>query len=141
MDDGLAGLVSVICSSGLTWGDWSVINQLEQVLSITSDDCKLLAVLTESIELVGVCSLELFTGDVGKLSFGDEGFGFGSDELLLEDDDLWRVWLLVLELGDLVGDLLLAWSYVREGVQIDIVAEETHDLCLAGLKPQCCGYS
>ncbi len=52
--------------------------------------------------------LELLAGNVGELSLGNERLGLGTDELLLENDNLGAVGLLVLELGDLVGDLLLA---------------------------------
>lgn len=62
----------------------------------------------ESVELVTEGSLELLAGDVGKLSLCDEGLGLCTDKLLLENDNSRRVWLLVLELGDLIGDLLLA---------------------------------
>ena len=108
LDDGLAGFVAVICGTGLAWGDWGVINQLEKVVSVTGDNRHLLAVLAKSIELVSESSLELLTGDVGQLGLCDEGLGLSTDELLLENDDSWGVWLLVLELGNLVGDLLLA---------------------------------
>ena len=57
LNDGFGCLVSVICSAGLTWGDWGVINELQKVLSVTSNDGELLAVLAESIELVGISSL------------------------------------------------------------------------------------
>ena len=42
------------------------------------------------------------------MGLGNQGLGFSTDKLLLENDNLGRVWLLVLELSDLVGDLLLA---------------------------------
>ena len=83
------------------------------MLSVAGNDGHLLAVLAEGIELVSERGLQLLTGDVRELSLGDEGLGFGADELLLEDDDAGRVGLLVLELGDLVGDLLLAWNEIR----------------------------
>ena len=44
------------------------------------------------------------------MGFGDKGLGLGTDKLLLENDDLWGVWLLVLELSDLISDLLLAFT-------------------------------
>ena len=65
--------------------------------------------LTEGVELVGVGGLELLAGDVGKLGFGNKGLGFSADELLFEDDNLGGIGLFVFELGNLVGDLLLAW--------------------------------
>ena len=57
LDNGLGGLVAVVGGAGLTWGDWGVVNKLEKVLSVAGDDGKLLAVLAESIKLVGVGSL------------------------------------------------------------------------------------
>jgi hypothetical protein len=46
------------------------------------------------------------------LGLSDEGLGLGTDKLLLENNDLGRVGLLVLELSNLVGDLLLACDVV-----------------------------
>lgn len=57
LNDGLGSLVSIISSTGLTWGDWGVIYELQKVLAVTSNDGELLAVLTESIKLVGIGSL------------------------------------------------------------------------------------
>ncbi|KAL9027453.1 MAG: hypothetical protein Q9180_007327, partial [Flavoplaca navasiana] len=50
----------------------------------------------------------LLAGDVGELSFCNERLGFGTDELLLENDNAGRIWFFVFQLGDLVGDLLFA---------------------------------
>jgi hypothetical protein len=108
LDDGLGGLVAVVGLASLTRGDRGVVNQLEEVLAVAGDDGHLLAVLAKRIELVGESSLQLLTGDVGELGLSDEGLGLGTDKLLLEDDNLGAVGLLVLELGNLVGDLLLA---------------------------------
>lgn len=79
------------------------------MLAVAGNDGDLLGVLADGVELVREGSLELLAGDVAELGLGDERLGLGADELLLEDDDLGRVGLLVLELGNLVGDLLLAW--------------------------------
>jgi len=108
LDDGLAGLVSIICFPSLTRGNRGVINQLEQMLAVTRDDSKLLAVLTKSLELVCECCLEFLTGDIGQLSLGNERFGLSADKFLLEDDDSRAVGFLIFELCNLVGDLLLA---------------------------------
>ena len=83
------------------------------MLAEAGDDGELLAVLAEGVELVGEGGLQLLTGDVAELGFGDEGLGLRADKLLLEDDDLGAIRLLVLELGNLVGDLLLACDLVR----------------------------
>lgn len=108
LDDGLGGLVAVVGVAGLTGSDRGVVNELEEMLAEASDDGELLAVLTESVELVCEGSLELLAGDVGELGLGDERLGLSADELLLENNNLRAVGVLVLELGDLVGDLLLA---------------------------------
>jgi hypothetical protein len=109
LDDSLGGLVAVVGLASLTRGDRGVVNQLEEVLAVAGDDGHLLAVLAERIELVGEGGLQLLAGDVGELGLSNERLGLGTDELLLEDDDLGAVGLLVLELGNLIGDLLLAW--------------------------------
>jgi hypothetical protein len=108
LDDGLGGLVAVVGLAGLAGGDRGVVDQLKEVLAVAGDDGHLLAVLAERIELVGEGGLQLLTGDVGELGLGDERLGLGTDKLLLEDDDLGAIGLLVLELSNLVGDLLLA---------------------------------
>lgn len=110
LDDGLGGLVAVVGLASLTRGDRGVVDQLEKVLAVAGNDGHLLAMLAERIELVGEGSLQLLTGDVGKLGLSDERLSLGTDKLLLEDDDLGAVGLLVLELSNLVGDLLLAYG-------------------------------
>jgi hypothetical protein len=111
LNNSLAGLVSVISLASLAGSDWGIVDELEEVLSVSGDDGDLLTVLAQSIKLVCVGGLDLFASDVGQLGLSDERFGLGSHELLFEDDDLGRVGLLVLELGDLVRDLLLACSW------------------------------
>ena len=44
------------------------------------------------------------------MGLSDQGLGLSTDKLLLENDDLGRVWILVLKLSDLIGDLLLAYA-------------------------------
>lgn len=103
-----AGFIAVICIPRLAGSDRGIINQLQEMLSVAGNDGQLFTVLTQSIELVGESSLEFLAGDVGELGFCDERFGFGTDELLLEDNDAGRVWFLVFQLGDLIGDFLFA---------------------------------
>lgn len=110
LNDGLGGLVSVVGGARLARGHGGVVDELQEVLPVPGDDGELLAVLAEGVELVRVRGLELLARDVGELGFGDEGLGLGADELLLEHHDLGGVGLLVLELGDLVGDLLFSWE-------------------------------
>lgn len=85
------------------------------MLAVAGDDGQFLAMLAQGVKLVGKSGLELLAGDVGELGFGHEGFGFSADELLLEDDDARGVGLLVFELSDLVGDLLLAVAARLDG--------------------------
>jgi hypothetical protein len=108
MDLRLGRLVTVVCLASLSRSDRSVVNELEEVLSVAGNDSKLLAVLTHSIELVGEGGLELLTSDVGQLSLSDQRLSLGADKLLLKNNNLGRVGFLVLQLSNLVGDLLLA---------------------------------
>jgi hypothetical protein len=108
LDDSLGGFVAVVGLAGLAWGDWGIVDELKEVLSVTGNDSNLLTVLLEGVELVLKGGLQLLTGNVGKLGLSNKGFGFSADKFLLEDDNLWGVWLLVLKLSNLVGDLLLA---------------------------------
>ena len=108
LDNGLAGLVSVVRIARLAGRDRSVVDEFEEMLAVAGDDGEFLRVLAECVELVGEGCLELLARDVGELGLGDERLGFGADQLLLEDDDLGAVGFLVFQLGDLVGDLLLA---------------------------------
>jgi hypothetical protein len=106
----LGGLVAVVGLAGLAGGDRGVVDELEQVLSVASNDGELLAVLAHGVELVGEGGLELLAGDVGQLGLGDQGLGLSANKLLLENNNLGGVGLLVLQLGNLVGDLLLAYK-------------------------------
>ena len=80
------------------------------MLAEAGNDGKLLAVFTESVKLVGEGSLKLLTRDVGELGLGNERLGFGADKFLLENNDAWTVGFFILELGDLIGNLLLAYA-------------------------------
>lgn len=107
LDDGLAGLVAVVGRPGLAGRHGRVVNQLQQMLAVAGNDGDLFAVLAQGVKVVAVGRLDLLARDVGQLGLGDERLGLGTDELLLENDNLGRVWLLVLEAGDFVGNLLL----------------------------------
>lgn len=80
------------------------------MLAVACNDSKLLAMLTQSIKLICESSLKLLARNVGQLSLGDEGLGLGTDEFLLQDNNLGRVGFLVLELCNLVRDLLLPYA-------------------------------
>lgn len=80
------------------------------MLAEPSDDGELLAVLTESIELVGEGRLELLTGNVRQLSLSDQRLSFSANQFLLKNNDSGTVGLLVFELGDLVSYLLLTYG-------------------------------
>ncbi len=68
----LAALVSVISFTSLARSHWGVIDELQEMLSESGNDGKLLAVFTERIELVSESCLQLLAGDVGQLGFGDK---------------------------------------------------------------------
>lgn len=110
LDDSLGGFVTVIGGTGLAWSDRSLVHEFQQVFTESGNDGELLAVLTQGIKLIRVCCLELLTRNVGQLSFSDQRFRLSTDEFLLENDNLGRVGLLEFEVGNLVGDLLLAWE-------------------------------
>lgn len=103
-------LIAVISFTGLSWSYGGIIDKLQKVLPESSNDGKLLAVLLKSVELISESCLELLTGDVGKLSFCDKGFCLSTHKFLLENNDTGAVRLLVLELSNLIGDLLLAYK-------------------------------
>lgn len=84
----LASLISVISVPCLARRNRGVVNELQQVLAVASNDGQLLAVLAESIELVGESRLQLLASDVGELSFSDKRLSLSADKLLLENDDL-----------------------------------------------------
>ena len=103
----LASLIAVISLASLSRSHWGVIDELEEMLAVASNNSKLLAVLAHGIELVGESSLELLAGNVGELSLSNKGLGLCAYKFLLKYNDLGRVWLLVLELRNLIGNLLL----------------------------------
>ena len=73
------GLVAVVGLSNLTRSDGCVVNKLEQMLAVACNDCQLLGVLTDCVELIIICSFQLFARNVRKLGFCHKRFGFGSD--------------------------------------------------------------
>lgn len=72
LDDGLAGLVTVVGGPRLAWRDGCCVDQLQEVLSVASNNGDLLAMLAEGIELVGVGGLYLLSRNVGQLRLGDQ---------------------------------------------------------------------
>lgn len=110
LNDGFASLVTIVGRARLTRRHWGIVDELKEVFAVARNDGDLLAVLAQSIKLVCVCGLDFFACNVRKLSLSYQGFGFGADEFLFEDDDLGGVGLLVFQLGNLVGNLLLACS-------------------------------
>ena len=105
----LACLVAVISFTSLSWGHWGVINKLQKVLAKAGNDGKLLAVLFESIKLIGESRLELLASNVGKLGLCNERLCLSTDKLLFENNDAGAVRLLILKLSDLICDLLFAY--------------------------------
>lgn len=106
----LRGLVPVVCLASLPGSNRGIVNEFQKMLPIASNDSKLLAVLAHSVELVGESSLELLASDVRQLCFSNQRLGLGTHKLLLKNNNLRRVGLFVLQLSNLVGDLLLAYT-------------------------------
>lgn len=48
----LASLVAIISFASLSWSHWGIVDKLQKMLSESSNDGELLAMLLESIELV-----------------------------------------------------------------------------------------
>jgi hypothetical protein len=95
---------------GIRWAllaghDGRVVEQVDELARLGREQDLLLGALDDGcgVDVVGL--FELLARDVGELGFGDEGLGFGADELLLEGDELGGFGLFVLELLDLVLDL------------------------------------
>ena len=65
MDDGFTSLITVVRSTSLTGSHGSIIDELEEVLSITSNQGDFFAVFSQCVKLVGIRGLDLFAGDVG----------------------------------------------------------------------------
>jgi hypothetical protein len=105
VEDFTGGGLLGVCGALLAGDDGSVVEEVEEFTGVLGEQDLLLGALNHGrgVEVVGF--LEFLAGYVGELGFGDEGLGFGADELLLEGDDLGGFGLLLLELGDLVEDL------------------------------------
>lgn len=88
LNDGPTSFISVVCLPGLAGSDRGVVNELKEVLAVAGNDGNFFAMLTESIKLVRIGSLDLLASNVGELSLGDERLGLGTDKLLLQDDNL-----------------------------------------------------
>ena len=96
--------------------DRRVVEQVDQLAGLGREQDLLLGALNDGggVDVVGF--FEFLARDVGELGFGDEGLGFGADELLLEGDELGGFGLFVFELLDLVLDLWtlsLAYGFVK----------------------------
>lgn len=64
--------------------DGRVVEQVDKLARLRGEQDLLLGALDDGggVDVVGF--LEFLAGDVCELRFGDEGLGFGADELLLE---------------------------------------------------------
>ena len=132
-----ARLITVIRVPRFAGRHRGVVDQLQQVLAVAGDNGQLLTVLAECVELKVESGLDLLTGDVGKLSFGDERLGFSANEFLLKYNNARRTWLLVLQVGDLIRNFLL--SCFPSGSTRRGRGWVTHYRGLAGQTPQCSG--
>ena len=101
--------------------DRGIVNKVQESAGMLCEDDLLLSALNGGCEVVIVCLLELLPGlqslaglkalgegrphDVAELCLGDQTLGLCTYELLLKLDNLGALRLLVLQLGNLVGDL------------------------------------
>lgn len=115
LDDRLAGLVAVVRLTSFARSHGGVVDEVQEVLAVSGNDSDLFAVFAKRVELVLEGCLELLTGDVGELRLSHQGFGLRANQFLLEDDDARRARVLILELGNLISDLLLAYWNVNTG--------------------------
>ena len=77
-------IVRVICGLTLSRHDWSIVDQLEQMLPISCNDGQLLPIFAHSLELVVEAALDLLARDRHELYFCRYRFCFDTDELLLK---------------------------------------------------------
>lgn len=89
----------------LTRNNGRVVEQVDELACLGCEEDLLLCALDDGgcVQVVGF--FEFLAGDVCELRFGDEGLGFGADELLLEGDEFGGFGFFVLEFLDLVLDL------------------------------------
>lgn len=100
--------------------DWCIIDKVQETASVLSQDDLLLCSLDGGCKVMVVSLLELLASlkesaeckdceelpyNVVELCFGHQALSFGADKLLLELDYLSTLRLLVLEFGNLVGNL------------------------------------
>ena len=99
----------VVSGSLFARNDGRVVEQVDEAASLGCEEDLLLGALDDGggVQVVGF--FEFLAGDVCELRFGDEGLGFGADELLLEGDEFGGLGLFVFEFLDLVLDL---WGVV-----------------------------
>jgi hypothetical protein len=104
----------------IAWYDRGVVEKVEHAACLLGEDDLFLGALDSGgeVDIVGFLKLlaslwsiiseesgevvERQSYNVGKLCLSDQALGFCADKLLFELDNLSTLWLLVLQLGDLV---------------------------------------
>ena len=109
------------------------------MLAVSSNDGQFLAVLPQGVKLVGKGGLELLPSNVGQLGLCHQRLGLGPDELLLEHNNLGRIGLFVLQVGNLIRNVLFAYDRVSRGSKHP--KREAYGLCSAEQMPRCCGWT
>lgn len=107
-------LCGIVSGAFFTRHNGGVVEHVDELTRLGGEEDLLLGALDDGGGVEVVCFLEFLAGDVCELCFGHEGLGFGADELLLERDELCGLWLLVLELLDLVLDLCAVMSALSQ---------------------------
>ena len=91
-----------------------VVEQVNQLAGLRCEQDLFLGALDDGSGVDVVGFFEFLARDVGELGFGDEGLGFGADELLLEGDEFGGFGFFVFELLDFVLDLMV-WTSLAKG--------------------------
>jgi len=65
LDDCSAGFITIITLTSFTRSYRGIVNQFQEVFSESSNDCKLLTMLPNAVELVIESGLDLFASNVG----------------------------------------------------------------------------
>ncbi|KAH0562669.1 hypothetical protein GP486_002652 [Trichoglossum hirsutum] len=108
---------------------------------ITRNDRELFAVFPQRIKLIREGCLELLASDVRELGLSDEGFSFGTDKFLFEDDNLWGTGRLDIP-NALDGDTILVVAVDKLVLQLaNLIDQNTQfvrnvrDIVIALLAP------
>lgn len=99
------GLRAVVCGTFLSGNNGGIVEEIDELSCLGGEQDLLLGALNDGCSVKIVSFLELLSGDVGELGFGDERLCLSADKLLLKGDELRGFGLFVFELLDLILNL------------------------------------